>query len=84
MSRYSILLLVLISGCSSASADMRPFVAVAGRYSLMAAPKTKPKATVCENCRGLGYLTDGKIRSTCPACNGTGKPVVSVLMTPIR
>ena len=64
-------LVVLLAGCSSASEDLRPFVAVAGRYSLMAQANPKPPASdVCSNCRGLGYLTDGTVRTVCPVCKG--------------
>ena len=48
---------------------------------LRATPDATPKA-VCSNCGGSGKLGDGKIVLTCPVCNGTGKPVVSVLKRP--
>ena len=69
MSKSIIVLVVVLSGCSSAAEDLRPFVAVAGRYSLMAQAKP-PASGVCTNCRGLGYLTDGNVRTTCPVCKG--------------
>ena len=48
---------------------------------LRATPDATPKA-VCSNCGGSGKLGDGKIVLTCAVCNGTGKPVVSVLKRP--
>ena len=48
---------------------------------LRATPDATPKA-VCSNCGGSGKLGDGKIVLTCTVCNGTGKPVVSVLKRP--
>ena len=48
---------------------------------LRATPDATPKV-VCSNCGGSGKLGDGKISVTCPVCNGTGKPVVSVLKRP--
>ena len=49
---------------------------------LRATPDATPKADKCSNCGGSGKLGDGKIVLTCPVCNGTGKPVVSVLKRP--
>ena len=49
---------------------------------LRATPDATPKADKCSNCGGSGKLGDGKIFVTCQACNGTGKPVVSVLKRP--
>lgn len=74
MYKCILMLAALLCGCSSAAEDLRPFVAVAGRYSLMAQANPKPPASdVCSNCRGLGYLSDGRVRSECPVCKGTGK-----------
>lgn len=75
---YKLLLLLplLIAGCDSNNEDMRPFVAVAMKYSLMAnaTPTPAPAPSgICSNCRGLGYLSDGRVRSECPVCKGTGK-----------
>ena len=49
---------------------------------LRATPNATPKSLTCSNCGGSGNLGDGKIFVTCQACNGTGKPVVSVLTRP--
>lgn len=78
MSRLTLVFAFLFSGCSSAAEDLRPFVAVAGKYSLMAQARPAPAIkTDCQNCRGLGYLSDGRVRSECPVCKGTGKIVPS-------
>lgn len=76
MCRSLIVLAVLAAGCSSASSDLRPFVAVAGKYSLMekTSPTPSPKPDgLCENCRGTGKVGDGRVAVTCPVCDGTGK-----------
>jgi RecJ-like exonuclease len=74
MYKYLIVLVALLAGCSSAAEDLRPFVAVAGRYSLMADKKPGPAIqTDCNNCRGTGKVGDGTVSSKCPVCNGTGK-----------
>jgi hypothetical protein len=71
MYKCILMLTALLCGCSSASEDLRPFVAVAGRYSLMSQAKPAPAPSdVCSNCRGLGYLTDGTVRTICPVCKG--------------
>ena len=49
---------------------------------LRATPDATPKSDKCGNCNGTGKIGDGKIVMTCPVCNGTGKPVVSVLKRP--
>jgi RecJ-like exonuclease len=78
MSRYLLLVTVVLCGCSSAAEDLRPFVAVAGRYSLMADAKPAPATqTDCSNCRGTGKVGDGRTMSTCPICKGTGKVLSS-------
>jgi hypothetical protein len=78
MSKLAFIVTLLCAGCSSAAEDLRPFVAVAGKYSLMAQAKPGPAPSdVCGNCRGLGYLSDGRVRSECPVCKGTGKIVPS-------
>ena len=78
MYKCILMLAALLCGCSSATEDLRPFVAVAGRYSLMSQAKPAPAIkTDCSNCRGLGFLSDGRVRSECPICNGTGKVVSS-------
>jgi hypothetical protein len=76
MYRLALIVTLFFSGCSSAAEDLRPFVAVAGRYSLMAQAKP-PVSDVCSNCRGLGYLTDGTVRTPCPVCKGATKTVPS-------
>jgi RecJ-like exonuclease len=76
MYKCILMLTALLCGCSSASEDLRPFVAVAGRYSLMATAKPAPApSTDCMNCRGTGKVGDGTVMSKCPVCNGTGKIV---------
>jgi hypothetical protein len=71
MYKCILMLAALLCGCSSATEDLRPFVAVAGRYSLMSQAKPVPAPSgVCSNCRGLGYLTDGTVRTVCPVCKG--------------
>lgn len=70
-------------GCSQqpAAENTRAFIAVGGYYSLME-PKKAPdsKPGVCPECRGTGRVGDGRVFSTCKACNGTGKETVSVLI----
>jgi RecJ-like exonuclease len=74
MYKCILLLAALLCGCSSAAEDLQPFVAVAGRYSLMAQAKPGPApSTDCMNCRGTGKVGDGTVMSKCPVCNGTGK-----------
>jgi hypothetical protein len=83
MSKVALAILLLLCGCSSASEDLRPFVAVAGKYSLMSQSKPAPAPSgVCSNCRGLGYLSDGRVRSECPVCKGTGKATTSAALAP--
>lgn len=68
------ILAVLVVGCSQAAPrDLRPFVAVAAKYSLMEETQPQPDSDVCRNCRGTGKVGDGKVSVTCPACDGTGK-----------
>jgi hypothetical protein len=83
MSKVALAILLLLCGCSSAAEDLRPFVAVAGKYSLMSQSKPAPAPSgVCSNCRGLGYLSDGRVRSECPVCKGTGKATTSAALAP--
>jgi cytochrome c553 len=85
MSKVALAILLLLCGCSSAAEDLRPFVAVAGKYSLMSQPKPAPAPSgVCSNCRGLGYLSDGRVRSECPVCKGTGKATTSAALAPCK
>lgn len=75
MSNRIAVLAVLLAGCSGEqSQDLRPFVAVAGKYSLMAADvePVKPDSDKCRNCRGTGKVGDGRVMVTCARCNGTG------------
>lgn len=76
MSRSLVVLVVFMAGCTVGSPeDLRPFVAVAGKYSLMDKPAPAPSPSgVCENCRGTGKVGDGRVMVTCPVCDGTGKP----------
>lgn len=70
MCRLAIIVTLLaVAGCSQSgggSGDLRPFVAVAGKYSLLAAPPKKP--SVCETCNGTGRVGDGRVWVPCPAC----------------
>lgn len=59
-------------GCTHQPDDMRAFVAVAGRYSLMAAESRPDKNEVCKNCGGTGRVGDGKIFVPCPVCQPNG------------
>jgi RecJ-like exonuclease len=78
MSKYLLLVAVVLCGCSSATEDLRPFVAVAGRYSLMTDAKPAPAIqTDCSNCRGTGIVGDSRIAQKCPVCKGTGKVLSS-------
>lgn len=65
-------LVTILTGCTRGSQDdLRPFVAVSGYYSLMGSTTPQPQGPVkCGNCNGLGYLTDGTVRTVCPICNG--------------
>lgn len=65
------LMVAFVAGCKPVTGyDLRPFVAVAGYYALMEPPAPKPGPRACENCNGLGYLTDGTVRTVCPVCKG--------------
>ena len=78
MSRYLLAITAVLCGCSSAPEDLRPFVAVAGRYSLMADSRPGPAVeTDCSNCRGTGVVGDGRVTSVCPVCKGKKKVVSS-------
>ena len=78
MSRYLFAITVFLCGCSSAPEDLRPFVAVAGRYSLMTDTKPAPAVqTDCSNCHGTGKVGDLRVMSTCSICKGTGKVLSS-------
>jgi RecJ-like exonuclease len=75
------ILVVFVVGCSPAPArDLRPFVAVSAKYSLMDESKPlTPEDDTCKTCRGTGRLGDGKVSVECSACGGTGKTPKSVL-----
>lgn len=60
------------AGCTPQREDMRAFVAVAGRYSLMAAELQPEENEVCKNCGGTGRVGDGKIFVPCPVCQPNG------------
>jgi hypothetical protein len=81
VSRLAILSLVLLAGCSPVEHDLRPLVAVAGTYSLLAnaSPKPEPSAK-CKSCRGTGKVGDGVVSSKCARCDGTGVEPKSVLV----
>lgn len=77
--RMLVACVVVLAGCTAASKeDLRPFVAASGYYAIMesqatptpAPPAPKPGPRKCDNCNGLGYLTDGTVRSLCPVCKG--------------
>ena len=66
MSKLAVIVLAFcVCGCASPKEDMRAFVAVSGKYSLLAAPK---KPAVCPNCHGTGVVGDGRTSSPCPVC----------------
>lgn len=72
------LLLIAVIGWPlwfSTPPDLRPDVAVYGKYSLMATPPKTPATvtTDCQNCRGTGVVGDSVVSSKCPVCKGTGK-----------
>lgn len=70
------ILAVLVAGCSRPAADLRPFVAVAAKYSLLAQvapPPAPPDDGICKPCRGTGRVGDGRVSVECAACGGTGK-----------
>jgi len=72
---FVVAMVVVFVGCKPTNHDdLRPLVAVAGYYSLMTPPPAPPKPpqgpVKCENCNGLGYLTDGTVRTLCPVCRG--------------
>lgn len=72
--RLVVAALIVLSGCRPVERqdDLRPLVAAAGYYSLMAVPAPAPAGpTKCSNCNGLGYLTDGTVRTLCPVCKGS-------------
>lgn len=78
MYKHLLVFAFFFSGCSSAAEDLRPFVAVAGKYSLMGQSRPGPAIkTDCMNCRGTGKVGDGTVMSKCPVCDGTGKIVPS-------
>lgn len=73
------LVALLFAGCSQPKQDLRPFVAVAAKYSLMGMDEpVRPDDGVCKTCRGTGRLGDGKVSVECAACGGTGKTPKSV------
>jgi hypothetical protein len=70
---FVVAMVVFVTGCEPATkGDLRPLVATAVYYSLMTPPAPKPPQgpVKCENCNGLGYLTDGTVRTLCPVCRG--------------
>lgn len=78
-----LLLVVAAAGCDSQPPDLRPFVAVAVRYSMQAAPAVPaPDDKQCRECHGTGVLGDGRVKITCGACGGTGVKPKSVLVAP--
>lgn len=67
MSRLAAVALVFaVSGCATPKEDLRAFVAVGGKYALMAEQPDKP--AVCPNCHGTGVVGDGRIKTPCPVC----------------
>ncbi len=74
MYRSTILAVVLLVGCAPAPGpDLRPFVAVAGKYSLMGRKAPQPTDGKCRGCDGVGKVGDGRVMVTCNRCKGTGK-----------
>lgn len=54
--------------------NLQPFVAVAGAYALMEPPPAPPPVDgKCQNCNGVGRVSDGRVSVVCPVCDGTGK-----------
>lgn len=87
----SLLCLLAAAGCSrpqASTADLQPWIAVTGHYSLVAAPAAPqppaptPDSDKCDDCAGRGWTGDGVTRLTCSSCNGTGRKVKSVLIVP--
>lgn len=88
----SLLCLLAAAGCSrppASTADLQPWIAVTGHYSLVSAPAAPqppaptPDSDKCETCGGKGWLGDvSQTRLTCTDCNGTGRKVKSVLIVP--
>jgi hypothetical protein len=73
MSKLAILAVILLVGCAPApSQDLRPFVAVAAKYSLMGRKAPQPTDGKCRSCGGKGSVGDGRVMVTCNRCNGTG------------
>jgi hypothetical protein len=71
-------LLVLFAGCvekADVIGDLQPLVAVGGAYGVVQVKNAPPAPVgpvvprVCEQCRGLGYLGDGRVKIPCPACS---------------
>lgn len=92
--RYAIVL-VLLAGCVQnvdTVGDLQPLLAVGGAYGVVQvknapkpAPAPKPEPVVprvCESCRGLGYLGDGRVKIPCPQCSPQPKGKASTSNCP--
>jgi DnaJ-class molecular chaperone len=88
MWRWLIAFAIVSVGCvaslpsdPSISADLAVETARMVIASRAAPPAPTPDAGQCQNCKGTGKVRsgDGIEVFTCPECNGTGKPVKSVL-----
>jgi hypothetical protein len=67
MSRSLLIIVAVLAGCTAPqSADLRPLVAVSGKYSLLAEKVVVPSK--CSTCGGTGRLGDGKVFVPCPDC----------------
>lgn len=67
-----VLVTTMMAGCLHVPGpchELRPFVAVCGAYSLVAAPPSpSPVPAVCKTCGGKGVLGDGRVAVPCPDC----------------
>jgi len=70
------LLAGLVIGCTPAEEqfDFLPTTsAVVGVWSTTDAASPIAPDDRCENCNGTGRLGDGRVETTCPECQGSGK-----------
>lgn len=59
---------------SAEKQNLQPLVAAAGAYALMQpdANPSPPTDGKCQNCNGVGRVSDGRVSVVCPVCDGTG------------